>query len=142
MPNSLSTNQSLVNFANVKMYTNSCPCQHVDATVSRINRVNSDVEKLYDCSWTRQGQEQQKKTANTVFKDPTILFQRMCIMKKRDEDIERYLKTDLAPYPLALFDESGIKNSKSDFYEHFEHETATPHLTNATSLTVGIYYRK
>ncbi|XP_052758830.1 uncharacterized protein LOC128202453 [Galleria mellonella] len=53
--------------------------------------------------------------------DPLLLFQRICIMKKSNEELEMYLKYELAPYPLSLFDDIGMrKTNKSILYSLFE----------------------
>ena len=53
--------------------------------------------------------------------DPLLLFQRICVMKKSDEELESYLKFELAPYPLPLFDEVGMrKSTKSSLYSLFQ----------------------
>lgn len=49
--------------------------------------------------------------------DPTLLFQRICVLKKSDEELRTYFNFELAPYPLALFDERGMrKGQKSKLY--------------------------
>ncbi|KYN50606.1 hypothetical protein ALC57_11709 [Trachymyrmex cornetzi] len=52
--------------------------------------------------------------------DPTLLFQRMCLVKKDDVELKNFFQYELAPYPLSIFDENGMrKNVKSDFYDTF-----------------------
>ncbi|WP_219822747.1 hypothetical protein, partial [Enterobacter cloacae complex sp. 4DZ3-17B2] len=47
-------------------------------------------------------------------------FQRMCITKRSEADIEKYLKYDLSPFPLTLFTEVGMrKGTKSSMYNAF-----------------------
>lgn len=42
-------------------------------------------------------------------------------MKKSEDELENYLKYELAPYPLSLFDELGTrKSTKSALYDLFE----------------------
>lgn len=42
-------------------------------------------------------------------------------MKKTDEELESYMKYELAPYPLALFDDVGMrKSTKSTLYSSFQ----------------------
>ncbi|MBW0528211.1 hypothetical protein O181_067926 [Austropuccinia psidii MF-1] len=56
-----------------------------------------------------------------VVVDPTLLFQRICISKRSDEDLMKYFEYELAPFPLALFNESGMrKTNKSVLYSLFE----------------------
>lgn len=53
--------------------------------------------------------------------DPLLLFQRICVMKKTDEELQFYLKFELAPYPLSLFDDVGMrKSTKSTLYSLFQ----------------------
>lgn len=61
------------------------------------------------------------KIGDIVPIDPLLLFQRICIMKKSNEELEIYLKYELAPYPLLLFDNIGMrKTNKSILYSLFE----------------------
>lgn len=51
---------------------------------------------------------------------PDIIFQRISYMKKSDEEFKEYFEFELAPYPLSLFDEKGMrKTKKSVFYDLF-----------------------
>jgi len=50
-----------------------------------------------------------------------LLFRRISIIKKTDEDLKLYMKYELAPFPLALFSESGMrKTTKSALYKLFK----------------------
>lgn len=52
--------------------------------------------------------------------DPLLLFQRISISKKTDEDLKVYMEYELAPFPLALFNEGGMrKSTKSTLYKLF-----------------------
>lgn len=52
--------------------------------------------------------------------DPLLIFQRISIMKKSQDELQNYLKYELAPYPLSMFDEAGMrKNKKSGLYKIF-----------------------
>lgn len=44
--------------------------------------------------------------------DPLLIFQRISISKQTDEDLKQYLQYELAPFPLALFDEAGMRKTK------------------------------
>ncbi|KAF0717775.1 Uncharacterized protein FWK35_00027380 [Aphis craccivora] len=56
-----------------------------------------------------------------VVVNPTLLFQRICISKRSDEDLMKYFEYELAPFPLTLFNESGMrKTNKSVLYNLFE----------------------
>jgi len=46
--------------------------------------------------------------------DPLILFKRISILKKSDVELQNYLKYELVPYPLGLFNEEGMRNRKTD----------------------------
>lgn len=53
--------------------------------------------------------------------DPMLLFQRIIIAKKDDEELVNYLEYELAPYPLSLFNETGMrKTKKSALYNILE----------------------
>lgn len=47
-----------------------------------------------------------------VVVDPLMIFQRTAIAKKSDEDLEDLLCYELSPFPLALFNEGGMRKSK------------------------------
>lgn len=56
----------------------------------------------------------------TIAINPCTLFQRMCIAKQSNEELQEYLTYELCPYPLSLFDESGMrKGTKSSLYKLF-----------------------
>ncbi|XP_057656427.1 uncharacterized protein LOC130893976 [Diorhabda carinulata] len=51
---------------------------------------------------------------------PTTIFQRITIAKQFDEELEEFLKYELCPYPLPLFDDYGMrKGTKSTLYKAF-----------------------
>ncbi|KAG5886900.1 hypothetical protein JTB14_003801 [Gonioctena quinquepunctata] len=53
--------------------------------------------------------------------DPLLLFQRMCITKNSETDLKKFLAYELAPFPLSLFTEEGMrKGTKSLLYNAFE----------------------
>ena len=50
--------------------------------------------------------------------DPLLIFHRMCIAKKSEEELQQYLQFELSPYPLSLFCERGMrKGTKSSLYK-------------------------
>ncbi|KAK2579946.1 hypothetical protein KPH14_007626 [Odynerus spinipes] len=52
--------------------------------------------------------------------DPSLLFQRICVLKKSDEELKAYLNYELAPYPLSLFDDKGMrKTPKAKLFDFF-----------------------
>ncbi|KYN00649.1 hypothetical protein ALC62_08572 [Cyphomyrmex costatus] len=53
--------------------------------------------------------------------DPLLLFQRICLNKKFNEQLCEYLQYELSPYPLALFTEVGMrKTNKASVYKCFK----------------------
>ncbi|KAJ8890401.1 hypothetical protein PR048_009909 [Dryococelus australis] len=48
-----------------------------------------------------------------VVVDPFLIFQRIYISKQTYDDLKTYLQHELAPFPLALFDEAGMQKSKT-----------------------------
>lgn len=61
------------------------------------------------------------KIHNTkVVIDLLLLFQRMSVTKKFEDQFAQFLQYELAPYPLALFNDIGMrKTTKSTFYDCF-----------------------
>ncbi|XP_044731960.1 uncharacterized protein LOC123294850 [Chrysoperla carnea] len=47
--------------------------------------------------------------------NPLLLFQRMCISRETVGDMKQYLAYELAPFPLALFAEDGMRNGTKYF---------------------------
>lgn len=46
--------------------------------------------------------------------DPLTLFNRTCITQESKDDVQDYLSYDLAPFPMSLFNEDGVrKGTKS-----------------------------
>lgn len=55
-----------------------------------------------------------KVNDETVVINPLLLFQRLCVNINRKNEMKSYLKFELAPFPLSIFTENGIrKNVKS-----------------------------
>ncbi|KAG5862592.1 hypothetical protein JTB14_027100 [Gonioctena quinquepunctata] len=53
--------------------------------------------------------------------DPLLLFQRICITKNSETDLKKFLAYELAPFPLSLITEEGMrKGTKSLLYNAFE----------------------
>lgn len=53
--------------------------------------------------------------------DPMLLFQRMILCIENPEDVKDFFSFELAPFPLALFDQYGMrKTAKSKLYEDFK----------------------
>jgi len=53
--------------------------------------------------------------------DPSLLFQRIMLKVKTDDELKECFKYELSPIPLSLFDEAGHmkKNTKIDFIQSF-----------------------
>ena len=67
-----------------------------------------------------------KVSEHFVAVDPLLLFQRICVLKKYDEELQSYMNYELAPYPLALFEDGQIrKTKKSTLYELFPEASKT-----------------
>lgn len=53
--------------------------------------------------------------------NPLLLFQRTCIAKNFETDLKHFLAYELAPFPLSLFTEEGMrKGTKTLLYKAFE----------------------
>lgn len=67
--------------------------------------------------------------------DPHLLFKRIAIAKQTSEDLIMYLEYELAPFPLALFNEVGMrKTKKSALYDLFT--TSEKDINLETTCTV------
>lgn len=72
--------------------------------------------------------------------DPLLLFQRISFTKKSDEELRDYLKYELAPYPLSIFNELGMRKSqKSLMYQMFKNTDINMELKNYTCVVDGGY---
>ena len=72
--------------------------------------------------------------------DPVLLFQRMSISKTFEDEIEKFFEYELAPYPLSMFDETGMrKTQKSAIYNCFESMEIEIDNTNASYIIDGGY---
>ena len=50
-----------------------------------------------------------------------LLFHRICVIKSGEHRLQKRLSYELAPIPLSIFDEDGMrKNEKSKLFAHFE----------------------
>lgn len=57
----------------------------------------------------------------TISIEPLLLFQRISLVKKSDEELQCYFDYELAPYPLSLFNNTEMrKTTKSTLYECFQ----------------------
>ena len=41
--------------------------------------------------------------------DPLTIFHRLCITKQSEKDLKQHFKYELAPYPMSLFCEEGMR---------------------------------
>lgn len=72
--------------------------------------------------------------------DPVLLFQRMSITAAFQDEIEKYFEYELAPYPLSLFDNIGMrKTQKSAIYDCFEKVNIDINNTNVIYIIDGGY---
>ena len=70
--------------------------------------------------------------------DPLLIFQRIAITRKSDEDLQDLLKYELAPFPLALFNKNGMrKTKKSALYEVFPVEETALDLKVTANVIDG-----
>lgn len=61
-----------------------------------------------------------KVNGETVAIDPLLLFQRISLNIKSVDDVKSFLEYELAPFPMSLFTENGMKkNVKSELYKEF-----------------------
>lgn len=81
--------------------------------------------------------------------DPLLLFQRICVMQKTEEELEFYLKYELAPYQLTLFDDVGMrKSNKFSFYSLFQlldiilNKETSPYIIDGGMLLYRIIWPK
>lgn len=86
---------------------------------------------------TLQGYNTDKKKDELAI-DPALLFHRICVWKRNDDDMQRYLEHELAPYPLPIFDVNGMrKNKKSEFFNCFTPETKPPTFKGSIFIIDG-----
>ena len=85
-------------------------------------------DNFHDVKYSRAARVLSLKTVNTyvtvhdviVPVDPLLLFQRFSIIKRSDDDLRECLNFELVPYPVALFDENGMrKTKKSSLFDIF-----------------------
>ncbi|KYN03290.1 hypothetical protein ALC62_05871 [Cyphomyrmex costatus] len=63
--------------------------------------------------------------------NPLLIFQRISLNLKNQDDMKNYLHYELAPFPLSLFDENGLrKTQKSSFYDNFTCMCQNPEITD------------
>ena len=66
-----------------------------------------------------------KVNDETVIINPLLLFQKISLNLNSKDDMKEFLEYELAPFPLSLFTENGLrKNKKSELYNEFTSITA------------------
>lgn len=72
--------------------------------------------------------------------DPLLLFQYISFTKKSNEELWDYLKYELAPYPLSIFNEFAMRKSqKSLMYKMFKSIDINIELKNYICVVDGGY---
>lgn len=76
----------------------------------------------------------------TISIDPIMLFSRLTLNIKSNKSIKNYLHYELAPYPLSIFTENGLrKNMKSQSYNEFTSVDALPDSDHIVHVIDGGY---
>ena len=109
--------------------------------------VKSIIGQDFECvKFTRKNKVLSLQTVKSLVKvnndtipiNPLLLFQRLCLNVDIKSDMEKYLKFELAPFPLSLFTENGFrKNLKSQLFDHFTRTEALPSTTNVGYVIDG-----
>ena len=83
-----------------------------------------------------------KNIANVeVCISPLLIFQRITLNITDQNDMKEYIKYELAPVPLALFNEGGMrKTKKSEFYDHFDSIDNIPATNDLIHIVDGGYF--
>uniref|UniRef100_A0A1Y1KW86 Uncharacterized protein n=1 Tax=Photinus pyralis TaxID=7054 RepID=A0A1Y1KW86_PHOPY len=98
-----------------------------------------------DCVITMKALNTMKVRDENRLVDPLILFKRISILKKSDAQLKKYLEYELAPYPLALFDEKGMRKCvKSTLYKIFPESDLTQYDKTKSTYVIdaGFLLRK
>lgn len=70
--------------------------------------------------------------------DPLLLFQRISLNTRFQDNLDEYLKCELSPYPLAIFDDVGMrKTNKSTLFKYFKPSIYEMNTSNATYIIDG-----
>ncbi|KYN50525.1 hypothetical protein ALC57_00165 [Trachymyrmex cornetzi] len=73
--------------------------------------------------------------------NPLLIFQRIALNIKTKTDMKQYLKYELAPMPLSIFDDSGMrKTQKSLFYDNFNAIQPSPIFQNCINVIDGGFF--
>lgn len=72
--------------------------------------------------------------------EPEMMFRRIAFAKKSQDELKNYLKYELAPFPLPLFDVNGMRKcKKSAFYDLFKPLEEEPYFENKSFVIDGGY---
>ncbi|GBM60995.1 hypothetical protein AVEN_264338-1 [Araneus ventricosus] len=66
-----------------------------------------------------------------------LIFQRMCIAKESEKEFEKFFTYELAPFPLSLFNDDGMRKCvKSSMYQAFEQHSGDINFGFALSTRI------
>lgn len=68
--------------------------------------------------------------------DPLLIFQRISIMKTSNEELKSYFEHELSPYPLSLFNETGMRKTKKSILYDFIQSSKIDNFTLGDALYV------
>ena len=120
--------ENLINIANGISASKECNCHNVFEEGVKIMQEIAG-QNLKDLKLSRSKIVKTITSGNSTINidnkkieiNPDVLFHRICIVKKADEEMNDYLKWELSPFPQALFNTYGmLKNTKSDLYNVFQ----------------------
>ncbi|GBN80878.1 hypothetical protein AVEN_177202-1 [Araneus ventricosus] len=70
--------------------------------------------------------------------NPLLIFQRMCIAKESEKELEKLFTYELAPFPLSLFNDDGMRKCvKSSMYKAFEQHSGDIHFGDTMYVIDG-----
>lgn len=73
--------------------------------------------------------------------DPLAIFQRISLNIFEPDDLKKFLRYELAPFPLSLFTEGGLrKTKKATFYDEIEILSQEPISTEKVHIVDGGYF--
>lgn len=72
--------------------------------------------------------------------NPLLLFQRIYIAKKTDDELKEFLQYELAPFPLSMFTEEGMrKGVKSSMYKVYVPLTTVINIDTTMHVVDGSF---
>lgn len=79
-----------------------------------------------------------KVNEETITIDPLLLFQRISLNVEQKSHMKEYLQYELAPFPLSIFDEGGMRKcQKNSLFDHFKCLKEVPSLQNSIFVIDG-----